>query len=225
MNNISKSTLLESHLFRVLDATQLQRMIATTCPVRLRAGQTLFTSGQRAQYFYLVVDGYIKLFCASPDGHEKIVEIANKGVVFAEAVVFMEQARYPVSATALSDCLLYRFSNEVYVELLSGSRKLCFALLADLCDRLHQLLHEVDLLSLRHARYRVMEYLNHELENSESRRIVLGVDKKTIASRLSVTPETLSRIFHELVDEGIISVAGKTITVRDLPRFRNYIRD
>ena len=225
MNNINRSTLLENHLFRVLNEAQLQRVIHSTCLVQLSEGQTLFTNGQQAEHFYLVVDGYIKLFRTSRKGNEKIIEIANRGTIFAEAVIFMEQARYPVSATAVSDCLLYRFSNEVYVELLSGSQKLCFALFADLCDRLHQLLHEVDLLSLQNARYRVVEYLNHELENSGTRRIVLGVDKKTIASRLSITPETLSRIFHELADEGIVSVSGKTIEVHDLPRFRSYIRN
>jgi DNA-binding transcriptional regulator YhcF (GntR family) len=36
-----------------------------------------------------------------------------------------------------------------------------------------------------------------------------------IASRLSLTPETLSRIFHELSDAGLISVQGKHIVIHD----------
>lgn len=225
MNNINRLVLLESHLFSVLNEAQLKRVIHSTCLVQLSEGQALFTEGQQAEHFYLVVDGYIKLFRTSRKGNEKIIEIANKGTVFAEAVIFMEQARYPVSATAVTDCQLYRFSNEVYVDLLSGSQKLCFALFFDLCERLHQLLHEVDLLSLHHARYRVVEYLNHELGNGGPGRIVLGVDKKTIASRLSITPETLSRILHELANDDIVSVFGKTIEVHDLPRFRSYLRN
>ena len=220
---VNRSTLLENHLFRVLNEDQLQQIVHSTCPVRLAAGETLFTNGQPAEHFYLIVDGHVKLFRTSRQGHEKIIEISGKGNVFAEAVMFMEQPRYPVSAAAIDDCLLYRFSNPVYLELLSGSQELCFALFADLCKRLHQLLHEMDLLSFHHARYRLVEYLNHELKDSGSRQIILRADKKTIASRLSITPETLSRILHELTDEGIVSVSGKTIEVHDLTRLRSYL--
>ena len=36
-----------------------------------------------------------------------------------------------------------------------------------------------------------------------------------IASRLNLTPETLSRVFHDLTERGLIRVSGKQITIVD----------
>ncbi len=213
MSGVNKSVLLETHLFKLLNQAQLQRVVDSTRPVHLCAGQMLFTKGQQANSFYLVVTGYIRLFRSSRDGNEKIIEIVRSGGIFAEAVMFMAQPHYPVNAAAVGDSLLYCFSNKVYLELLCQSQELCFALFGDLCIRLHQLLNEIDRLSLQNARYRVVQYLNDLRSGSDTKVINLDIGKKTIASRLSITPETLSRIFRELVDDGIISISGKRIDI------------
>ena len=52
--------------------------------------------------------------------------------------------------------------------------------------------------------------------------IALPTSKQVIASRLNLTPETLSRIFHDLSDAGLISVQGKRITLHDPARLSRY---
>jgi CRP/FNR family transcriptional regulator, dissimilatory nitrate respiration regulator len=55
-----------------------------------------------------------------------------------------------------------------------------------------------------------------------SRRAVirLGERKRDIASQLAITPETLSRLMRSLSRQGLISVAGYTVQVLDLPGLR-----
>ena len=55
-----------------------------------------------------------------------------------------------------------------------------------------------------------------------SRRAVvrLGERKRDIASQLAITPETLSRLMRSLSRQGVISVAGYTVQVLDLPGLR-----
>ena len=43
-----------------------------------------------------------------------------------------------------------------------------------------------------------------------------------IASRLNLTPETLSRIFSQLSHDGMITVSGRDVTIHDVERLRNY---
>ncbi|MET0009001.1 MAG: helix-turn-helix domain-containing protein [Candidatus Thiodiazotropha sp. 6PLUC4] len=43
----------------------------------------------------------------------------------------------------------------------------------------------------------------------------LQVPKGVIASRLSVTPETFSRILHNLSDHGVIRVDGSRVDILD----------
>jgi len=58
--------------------------------------------------------------------------------------------------------------------------------------------------------------------DTASRRAVirLGERKRDIASQLAITPETLSRLMRSLSRQGLISVAGYTVQVHDLPGLR-----
>ena len=48
--------------------------------------------------------------------------------------------------------------------------------------------------------------------------IELVANKSLIASRLSLTPETLSRLFHDLAQEGMISISGRRIKILDIQK-------
>ena len=52
--------------------------------------------------------------------------------------------------------------------------------------------------------------------------IELPTSKQVIASRLNLTPETLSRIFHDLTAAKLISVHGKHVTVHGVKKLREY---
>lgn len=220
MQNINKSVLLNSHLFNPLNEEQLDLVIFSTREIHLDEGNTLFYQGDEANYFYLVLEGDIKLFRTSEGGNEKIIEIASKNHIFAEAVMFLEQPLYPLSAEAVNDSVLYRFKIQTYLELLSQSRELCFALLGDLSIRLSRMLNEIERLSFENGRFRVMQYLDELVGNSSHDSIKLNIKKKVIASRLSITPETLSRIFRELIEEEIISISGKSIKIHNRLRLK-----
>ncbi|MFO1371539.1 MAG: helix-turn-helix domain-containing protein, partial [Candidatus Competibacteraceae bacterium] len=50
----------------------------------------------------------------------------------------------------------------------------------------------------------------------------LPASKHIIASRLNLTPETLSRILHSLSESGLIAVKGRRIAVLDMARLRQF---
>lgn len=52
--------------------------------------------------------------------------------------------------------------------------------------------------------------------------LTLPTSKQVIASRLNLTPETLSRIFHQLSETGLITVQGKHITLHDIDALSHY---
>jgi CRP-like cAMP-binding protein len=52
--------------------------------------------------------------------------------------------------------------------------------------------------------------------------IELPATKQVIASRLNLTPETLSRVFHALSGAGLITVSGKQVTIHDIRRLRDH---
>ena len=205
-------------LFSRLNQEQLERINLHSARLQLRDGEILFEQDASAEAFYFVVRGMIKLFRLSAGGEEKIIEIVSPGQTFAEALMFldMEQPRYPVSAAALGNggAEVIVVEAAEFAAMLRDSVDTCFMVMAVMSQRLRGLIREIDDLSLQSATCRVADYmLRCAAEGKTS--FYLDIPKHALASRLSVKPETLSRIIKALSDQQILKVAGSRIEVLD----------
>lgn len=204
----------QSHLFSRLTDLQLQRVYRHAKIVQLEDGQLLFAQGETVRYFYLVLQGKIKLYRMSPDGQEKIIEIVPAGEVFAEALMFMDQPYYPVSSAALSATVVVGIDARDFKAMLWDSVDTCLLLLGDMSFRLRKLVHEIDTLTLHSGTCRVASYLlQHAPEDQQC--FDLDIAKSVIAARLSIKPETFSRIIKNLREQGILSIEGNKITIHN----------
>lgn len=219
-----QQNLSENHLFSALNEEQLEQLNSAITVKSFDLGEHLFEAGSKADEFYLVSSGQIKLYRLSPTGQEKVIEIIRPGQTFAEALMFLDIPTYPVNAQALADTKLYAIKNRAFMELLRGSVDLCFNVMADISMRLKRHLNEIDALTLQNATLRVVNYLSYLIPNCAEAavQITLPAAKNVVASRLSVTPETFSRILHTLSDKGLITVDGLLIQIHDVEKLRNY---
>ena len=203
------------HLFAGLSPPQFQRLLGTAYIEDADAGQLLFDRGQPALHFYVVVEGQVNLVLYSKTGEEKIVDILGPGQSFAEAVMFMSGPVYPVSAMAASRARIARFSSVDYVAMLRESPETCLRMLGHLSQRLHMRIREIEYLTLESATHRLVRMIDGRLplDSDGPAEIQLQESRQEIASRLSMKPETLSRILRTLSDNGTIAVRGRTLQV------------
>jgi CRP-like cAMP-binding protein len=128
--------------------------------------------------------------------------------------MFLEAPRYPVSAAALEPSRLIAIDARDFAAMLRGSVDTCFHVMGALSQRLRALISEIDELTLHSAKGRVARYLLAHCPE-ERRALVLDVPKGVLASRLSIKPETFSRVIKQLITDGIIAVYGAHVTVLD----------
>ena len=209
-----RAVLSSSHLLSGLTDTQLEQVRKHSRISRLDEGKTLFYQGDEVTCFYLVLSGKIKLFRVSPEGKEKVVDIVEQGDTFAEALMFLDHPHYPVNSTALTPSSVLGINSLHFKSMLRDSVETCFLLMGDMSARLRGLIQEIDTLSLNTGTVRIVSYL---LRNSpeESDSFELSIAKSVIASRLSVKPETFSRILKNLHDQNILSINGRNVTIHD----------
>lgn len=212
------------YLFSGLDEDVFDTLAKRIAIDPVEKGEILFHRGDDAKDFYFVESGQIELSLISPDGQKKVVEVIDHGRTFAEAIVFMRDRKYPVTAEALSDSVILRIPNAPYRNLLQSSPNACLRLLSDVCQHLHQRMREIERLTIQNARSRLASYLiDHVVEQDDDEATVrLDLPKHIIASRLSITPETLSRLLRAMADDGILTVDDRVIYVRSLARLRPY---
>ena len=201
-------------LFRRLSELQLLRVAGRAERVRKHDGEFLFKQDDAAERFYLLLSGQIKLFRLSSDGDEKVIEVIKPGATFAEALMFLEKPSYPVGAQALVMSEVVSIDARDFVSMLRESVDTCLLLAADLSQRLHGLIREINDLSLHTGTRRVAAYLMHHAPEGCDE-CVLDLPKQVLASRLSIKPETLSRIFRRLINADLISIHGTRITILD----------
>jgi CRP-like cAMP-binding protein len=212
------------YLFSGLTDSEFEALATEILVESYEKGEVLFHRGDTAEAFFFVESGQFELSLISRDGQKKIVEVIADGRTFAEAIIFMEQAKFPVSAEALSDSVVYRIPNDIYRNLLQDSPDACMRLLSDVCYHLHQRVREIERLTIQNAHSRLASYLiDHIVETDDDEATVrLDLPRHVVASRLSITPETLSRLLKVMSDDGILTVDDRLVFVHSLARLRPY---
>ncbi len=222
----SEQELRQFYLLASLNDAQLALMKQHSRRIQLKDGEFLFEQSQPAERFFVVVKGRIKLTRFSMDGNEKVIEIVPPHQTFAEAIMFMPKQIYPVNAQAVGATELISFDNKVFLGILEQSFETCKRVMSDMSMRLHQWVNEIDHLTLQNATYRLVNYLLYETPKNhqpgQPYEVHFEVPKHLIASRLSIKPETLSRILHQLIEEKLITVTGRTIQVHHPEKLRRY---
>lgn len=208
------------HLFAGLAPPQMQRLLTVSHVDEYEAGHLLFDRGQPASHFFIVLDGQVNLVLYSKTGEEKIVDIIGPGNSFAEAVMFMEAPGYPVSAVAAVQSTVARFPSREYMSILRESPETCLRMLGNLSQRLHMRIREIEYLTLESATHRLVRLIESRLpaDAHGPAEVTLQESRQELASRLSMKPETLSRLLRHLADAGAIVVHGRVLQVPDRKR-------
>ncbi|MDP1717127.1 MAG: Crp/Fnr family transcriptional regulator, partial [Burkholderiales bacterium] len=96
---------------------------------------------------------------------------------------------------------------------------------AGLSYRLHHLIADIEMLTMKSGVQRVIGYLLSDIspdDSASATAITLPAQKNIIASHLNLTQEHFSRILHELVAGGLIEVDGRTIHIKNREKLRVF---
>ena len=121
-------------------------------------GRTVFTEGDEANGFYIVIAGRVKVFKVSPEGKEQIFHIYGQGNPFGEVPVFAG-GNFPATARTLLKSHLLFLPRSAFVEMISNNPSLSLNMLAVLSMRLRQFTLQIENLSLKEVPGRLASYL------------------------------------------------------------------
>jgi CRP/FNR family transcriptional regulator len=204
-------------LFATLPDDDLRLVVAIAVSRRYAKKETVFREGDRADGFFVVSSGKVKVFKLSDEGKEQVLHVLEAGQSFAEAAIF-EGGAYPAHAEALAESEVLLLPKRSFIDLLERNPKVAIRMLASLARWLKRMTDLVESLSLRDVEARLVFYLSEELKSrgivpQDGATLELPVSKNVLASRLGTVPETFSRTLKKLQDEGLIAVRGKQIRI------------
>lgn len=209
-------------LFSGLNNADLSELASITVRRAFRKGETLFSEGEEATGFYLLVSGGIKLCRMSPDGREKVLHFVKPLETFAEAAFFGD-GKYPAEARAMESGEVLYLPRQGFMDLMSHNPNFAFNLVVSLSLMLRQFARQIEELSFADVTSRLASFLVRRAAEGSTNfggitYIDLGIKKGELASRLGTASETISRTFKKLKEEGIIEVQGNRVVVHQMDK-------
>ena len=202
-------------LFKGLKEQQVKQVTEIVETRKYSRGQTIFTEGEKAEGFYVLKEGRLKVFKLSSEGKEQILHIFGPGEPFGEVAVFTE-SQYPAHAEALDPAEALFFPRRRFIDLVMKDPSLSMNMLAVLSRRLKYFTQLVENLSLKEVPQRLAAYILVLADvKTKSDEVELDIAKGQLASLLGTIPETLSRILNKMTTQGYIEVEGRHIRVLD----------
>lgn len=211
-------------VFRGLKPLMVERLIAPASVSTLREGEILFRQGDPALAFFIMIEGWTKLYRVTFAGDEAVIHVFAKGDSLAEAVAFTGSP-YPATAEAVSDVRVVRIPAEHVVRCIRDMPDIALAMIASTSSHLHHLVQQVEQLKAQTGVQRVAEFLASLCHVDHGPcTIALPYDKALIAGRLGLKPESLSRAFAKLRSIGV-DVRASHVAVNDVAKLRQLASD
>jgi CRP-like cAMP-binding protein len=157
----------------------------------------------------------VKLFRLRPDGREQVINVLGPGMTFAEAAA-LSLDFYPVNGVATeTPTELLEIPGEPIKKLMREDERLAAAMVGSLSMKLLELVERVEELSSASAAGRMARFLMKLPGTGPATRptVELPAQKKDLAARLGIAPETLSRVLRKWEDQGLIGPSQRTLTI------------
>ncbi len=176
-------------------------------------GQRLFRQGDRADNFYIVASGRIKLVRYTIEGRMVVLQVARKGDSLG-ANGFLADV-YSCTAIAEVESRAIAYPQSLLTEALREDPELAEDLRARMSGKIQSFEVSLELLQIKSAHLRLLQYLQYNATASNNQ-TVFNLDRtwKEVAAELDLAPRTLSRALARLEYNGRITRQSGFITLR-----------
>lgn len=197
-------------LFAGLAPEILARLGENAWRQTLGAGETLFHEGDAATHYLLIVQGQLEMVRFSQEGDEHVFQAFEPGAIVAEAAMFMQHGRYPMSSRAgPQGVTVWRLSGASLRATCESHGELAVRLLHRLSQRLYHRVNEVEWLTSSTAQQRLAAYFI-TLASQQGEHLHFPQSQRHVAAQLGIRPETLNRLLADWNSRGWIKGGRRT---------------
>ena len=214
MRDEHRITVRELALFRDIAEESFDTLLTASFLQRFPPGVELISEGEPADFLYVVVDGLVELF-ATHNGKDSTLAIMRPVGTFILAAT-LKDAVYLMSARTLEQSRVLMIPSSNVRDVFAQDADFARAIVVELSNSYRSVVRELKGQKLRTGVERLANYLllNHQGQGGQGT-VELDIDKRTVASRLGMTPENLSRAFATLGPYGV-EVDGRMIKLTNL---------
>jgi len=207
-------------VFKDLPRETVVEILSGAKPRSFPKNSTVFLQEDPADWFYLVLDGWVKTFRTTFDGDEAVLNILGQGDVIACSEIFGGDV-HSVNCVTVLDAQLLPLSIKKIRSITADNSDVAMGFLSYLSRQVQKSEDDIEKLKTKSALEAVAELLlTHCNEVSGPSFFLLPYSKTLIAQKLGLRPESLSRIFSKLKKYGV-SMRHDNVVVKEVQMLRS----
>ncbi len=178
----------------------------------------VFFENEEGDFFFMILEGRIKVTILGDDGREIILSVLGPGDFFGEMALLDNEPR-SATAIAVEDSELLSLNRTDFQGVIADNRSIMGALIKILTTRLRRANHQISTLALLDVYGRVARVIL-DMAREEGRRLKDGriafrrPTHQEIANRIGTTRETVTRMLKDLERQALVRIEGREIVLQ-----------
>lgn len=195
-------------IFSHLEMDELEEVFQRINHQSMKKGEYLFMEGDRSSSLFVIHKGKVRIYRLNDNGEEQLIRVLTHSDFTGELSLFSIDEKSKSYAEVLEDAEVCRINREDVYSLMKKYPDISIKIIESFAKRLNDSQSLTANISLLNSRERLIEYIRTHTKDDK---LILNMTKKNLASYLSMQPETLTRTFKKLENEGVIKKINNKI--------------
>ena len=219
MTTLHASRVAQLSFFQGLGACDIDEMLALSRHLSYPKGMDAFEQGQEARWFFVLLEGRLRVARLTPAGQQVVVRYVAPGEVFGVAMA-IGRSTYPATATAVVESIALAWASAIWPSLVSRFPSLAATTLRSVGARLQDAHDRVVEMSTEEAERRIAHALLR-LAKQAGRKIANGIQidfpitRQDVAEMTGTTLHTVSRILSAWENKDLVQGGRQRIVIKD----------
>jgi CRP-like cAMP-binding protein len=210
--------------FRNVGDDDLRAILKEAQSRRIPKKTAVFSQGETAREFFVLLSGHLKVVQATPDGQQIIVRIVEPGELYGVAVA-LGRPDYPGTAVAIAESVTLAWPSSAWPRLVGRAPALAVNALQTVGQRLQEAHQRIREFSTEEVERRVAHLLLRIVKLSgrspgEASGVEFPITRQEVAEMTGTTLFTVSRILASWEEEGIVAGGRGRIAVKEPQKLR-----
>lgn len=212
----------ESVLFHGLRADEIEALLLNVKYkiLRYKRNEIYTLEGMDCCHVDMVLSGCVTAYMVGDSGKSLLMGKIGVGEVIAPAFVYAKSHKMPVTVKADADTEVLRMSPEELLHFIDCNAIVRHNFIISISEVVVHLTQKIHMLNLMTARQKVVSYLKELCRQQGGSIVDLGCSRQELADSFGIQKYSLARILSQLSEQGIVTVEGRRITIRNMQALR-----
>lgn len=214
-------------IFSALNDEELKEIQHYLTKENFKKKQEIFSEGDPSDWFYILINGKVKITKMSVDGREIIIELISPPDFFGGFAV-LKGFPYPANAVAMEDSNVIKISRHNLLKIIDRFPNVMYDMTANLGDRIREFHDTLKNIALERVESRIAALILKLADKTGEKKdktilINMRLTKQDIAEMVGTTVETTIRVMSKFKKSGFIDDKDGKVLIKNLEALESIV--